>query len=145
MHLRILAAAGLAVAGLLGALAGSFAPEPSPLADVESAIELHVSGLAAHSAGDRDAAAVRFEEACRLRHEPSCQAVWLQLDLGAREPDDGARARLDLAAIRLAEASGGTWFPHAEDDGYLVRIYCPVEREADLRVALERLRAHLGG
>jgi hypothetical protein len=145
MHLRILAAAVLAAAGLLGAAAGGLAPEPSAVADTETALELHVSGLAAHSAGDRDGAAVRFEEACRLRHEPSCQAVWLQLDLGALEPDDGARARLDLAANRLAEASGGTWFPHADEDGYLVRIYCPVEREADLRVALERLRAHLGG
>lgn len=150
MHLRFLAAAALGAAGLAGALAAGHAagllpPAPGDLAETETAMALHVTGLEAHSTGDAAAAALRLESACRLRHEPSCQAVWLQLDLGAPEPDADSRERLDGAARRLADASGGTWFPHSGEEGYLVRVYCPVEREADLRGALERLRVPLGG
>jgi hypothetical protein len=115
------------------------------LVDTERAVELHVRGLDARIARDFETADELLEEACLLRHEPSCQAVWLQLDLGSEQADEETLSRLEGTARRLADSSGGTWFGHSGREGHLVRVYCPVEREADLRGALQRLRVPLGG
>lgn len=115
------------------------------LEETERAIELHLRGLDARMAQDYETAGELLEQACLLQHEPSCQAVWLQLDLGSEQADEVTRDRLEGTAARLADSSGGTWFRHSGREGHLVRVYCPVEREADLRGALQRLRVPLGG
>ena len=115
------------------------------LAETERAVELNVQGLQARYVGDFERSADMLEEACLLQHEPSCQAVWLQLDLGTDSEDAETRERLEGTAARLADSSGGTWFRHSGAEGHRVRVYCPVEREADLRGALQRLRVPLGG
>ncbi len=138
---RFLAGVGLALAAVLTTGCGG----PPALEETELALELHLRAFEARSAGDFDAAGGMLEEACLLRYEPSCQAVWLQLDLGSEGADLDTRDRLEGTARRLADASGGTWFEHPGSEGYLVRVYCPVEREADLRGALHRLRVPLGG
>ena len=138
---RLLPGAILALTAVLAAVR-SDAPT---LVDTERAVELHVRALDMRMVGDSESSGEMLEEACLLQHEPSCQAVWLQLDLGSELADPDTRHRLEGTARRLAELTDGTWFMHGGADGALVRVYCPVEREADLRGALRRLRVPLGG
>ena len=127
------------VIALLAVSMAACSDAPS-LAETERAVELNVQGLQARYAGDFDSSADMLEEACLLQHEPSCQAVWLQLDLGTDSEDTETRERLEGTAAAARRCSRGgavdSLLSRAHSDGPKHASHRPLARAQDALLPL---------